>query len=236
MIILKNKDRYEEAYFEIVDIVNALKEYDVRPKYFSLDNEMIIKQFMNSLPEKCLAYLGSGDFHYLTYFLIKRLNIRPFVILFDNHFDMNKAPKGFITCGSWARQCIDENLVSGILVIGANKKYYFNDMRYPFMYYIEDGNKSINTKFMRKIKGKDFYISVDKDVLSEKYVKTNWDQGNMELANLLNKLKLFNRLGKVSGVDICGDIANNPIENFIHPEFRKAHEEVNHKIFEIFLN
>ena len=123
MIILKNKDRYEEAHFEIVDIVDALKEYDVRPKYFSLDNEMIIKQFMNSLPEKCLAYLGSGDFHYLTYFLIKRLNIRPFVILFDNHFDMNKAPKGFITCGSWARQCIDENLVSGILVIGANKKY-----------------------------------------------------------------------------------------------------------------
>lgn len=58
----------------------------------------------------------------------------------------------------------------------------------------------------------------------------------MELANLLNKLKLFNRLGKVSGVDICGDIANNPIENFIHPEFRKAHEEVNHKIFEMFLN
>lgn len=235
MYIGKSKD-YSKLDFNKVNLQYILKKYSVKPKYFSLKNAKILENAINSLPKRCIAYLGSGDFHYLTYFLVKRLVEKPFLILFDNHFDSNKAPDGYITCGSWLRQCIDENLILGALVVGGNRKYYNNDLLYPFLYYIEDGNKLMNVKLIKKLRGKEFYISIDKDVLSEEVLKTNWDQGSMTLDSLIKWLKFFNRLGFVLGVDLCGENGYNPLLELINPNDSISHKRVNNEICKAFLN
>lgn len=54
------------------------------------------------------------------------------------------------------------------------------------------------------------YISVDKDVLSQKDACTTWSQGDMQLVELINYLDLvdkqFKKAGqKILGVDVCGE-------------------------------
>src|SRR5699024_2891038 len=96
MIRLGKHKKYEELTFNKVNFQYALNKYNIEPKYFSLKNSGIIESIINSLPKRCIAYLGSGDFHYLSYFLIKILPVKPFLILFDNHFDQNSSPRGYI--------------------------------------------------------------------------------------------------------------------------------------------
>ena len=49
------------------------------------------------------------------------------------------------------------------------------------------------------------YISIDKDVLREEDARTNWDQGELALDQLLKLLELIFEKRKVIGADICGE-------------------------------
>lgn len=53
---------------------------------------------------------------------------------------------------------------------------------------------------------RDIYISIDKDVLSENEYKTNWDQGDMSVEELLDILKLICSIRNVIGIDVCGEM------------------------------
>lgn len=55
------------------------------------------------------------------------------------------------------------------------------------------------------------YISIDKDVLSRKVLRTNWDQGIMTEAEFRHELDRFTMDPKIHilGVDICGEPAYN---------------------------
>ena len=48
-------------------------------------------------------------------------------------------------------------------------------------------------------------ISIDKDVLDERYAMTNWNQGDMSLGMLEDVLAHFLKNCEVIGIDICGD-------------------------------
>ena len=50
--------------------------------------------------EAPLVFLGSGDFHHVTYALLARLRRPVEVVVFDNHPDNMRYPFG-IHCGSW---------------------------------------------------------------------------------------------------------------------------------------
>lgn len=52
----------------------------------------------------------------------------------------------------------------------------------------------------------DIYISIDKDVLSENEYKTNWDQGDMSVEELLEMLELICSRRNVIGIDVCGEM------------------------------
>jgi arginase family enzyme len=51
------------------------------------------------------------------------------------------------------------------------------------------------------------WISIDKDVLPEDEVVTNWDQGHMPLDALLEFLRAIRARKRVIGADICGEYA-----------------------------
>jgi hypothetical protein len=65
------------------------------------------------------VFLGSGDFHHLTWPLVERHRARgPFeVIVFDNHPDNMRFPFG-VHCGSWVRKVASLPFVAHVHVVG----------------------------------------------------------------------------------------------------------------------
>ena len=65
------------------------------------------------------VFLGSGDFHHLTWSLVERHAARqPFdVVVFDNHPDNMRFPFG-VHCGSWVRRVASLPFVAHVHVVG----------------------------------------------------------------------------------------------------------------------
>lgn len=49
------------------------------------------------------------------------------------------------------------------------------------------------------------YISIDKDVLSRDFARTDWDQGDMTLDELFASIRDISLNHRIIGVDICGE-------------------------------
>ena len=50
------------------------------------------------------------------------------------------------------------------------------------------------------------YISIDKDVLSRDYARTNWDQGDMSLEGLFSAIRDISLKHRIIGIDVCGEL------------------------------
>jgi arginase family enzyme len=71
-------------------------------------------------PRPPVVFLGSGDYHHVSYLLIDRLRTlgqRIQVVVFDNHPDNMRYPFG-IHCGSWVRHVSRLPFVSRVHVVG----------------------------------------------------------------------------------------------------------------------
>lgn len=74
------------------------------------------------------------------------------------------------------------------------------------------------------------YVSIDKDVLSRHYAKTNWSQGEMSVELLKRILKRFLVEHEIIGADICGE--QSPYEPM--PEFfedREINKKTNKSLY-----
>ena len=72
--------------------------------------------------------------------------------------------------------------------------------------WLKDKDQDKTDTEIKKIKmSLPIYISIDKDVLSSYYARTNWNQGNMSVKILEKILLEVFRHQKVIGVDICGE-------------------------------
>lgn len=72
------------------------------------------------------------------------------------------------------------------------------------------------------------YISIDKDVLSESEGKTNWDQGNVVLDQILQFIETYLQQTpgrQLIGVDVCGEDPESDSE-----EIQAVCRETNEKI------
>lgn len=149
-----------------------------------------------------ISFIGKGDYHYISYIFLKRIN-EPFTLfVVDNHLDMKYSDKNFIRCDSWLYN-------AGLL---KNLKQIF---------YVNSSNIDRTCKVKLPI-----YLSIDKDIIDEKYLKTRWTQGNispMQLFEFVSRLLADNR---IIGIDVCGE-PELDIE-----EIRKS-EEINLSIVEL---
>ena len=83
------------------------------------------------------------------------------------------------------------------------------------------------------------YISIDKDVLSRKVLRTNWDQGIMTEAEFRHELDRFTMDPKIHilGVDICGEPAYNACRRLLDDtrDLRRS-DGVNRRLLELYLS
>lgn len=210
--------------------------------YCSREAEEKIKALIAPVGVSGIHFIDSGDYHYISKFMTDFIR-EPFtLVLIDHHTDMQDASLGgdLLSCGNWAKKVLEENpYLQKLILIGQDKKAlgrlqskveniqrntiaYKNAKKLLEISYEElktgSGQEKINAlpnKFP-------IYISIDKDVLDQKYAVTNWDQGQMSLGMLERILRSLVTEFDVIGVDICGMY---PEENSL-PEYLRA-ERVN---------
>lgn len=162
-----------------------------------------------------IHWIDSGDYHYLTKILSDALATEPFtLVIFDNHPD-DQAPAfdgEMLSCGGWVRSMQEgSRFLERVIVVGP------------------DGAKPA-----LDVDGKAVWVSLDKDILSKDYARTDWSQGDMSLEELTGMLEtVFTKSARVLGVDICGEF---PPAKGGSPEDQRINLATNIAIQEFIIN
>ncbi|MBB6284893.1 arginase family protein [Geobacillus subterraneus] len=178
--------------------------------------------------------IGSGNYHYVTYLLLKEIN-EPFtLVLFDHHTDAEQGDDRLISCGSWVAHALQHAQLRKVVIVGPS--FSSLDLRLspnitvlPF-----DDHDEWPNALLEAIPTRSVYISIDKDALRREDAVTNWDQGRMPLFRLLACLRLLLFYKKVLGVDICGEYPQAAVDLFdpLCREARRKNEQANSAILE----
>ncbi len=184
------------------------------------------------LTDARLVFLGSGDFHHLTYALIAHMQCPMEVVVLDNHPDNMRYPFG-IHCGSWVAHAARLPFVSRIHVAGICSpdvegaralENHLRPLRAGKVVYwcirrdlgalrrlgarasqSFDSIADLLGALRGALSGQPVYLSIDKDVLAHDVVRTNWDQGVMTLEELESAIAMLR--GNLFAADVTGDVS-----------------------------
>ena len=170
------------------------------------------------LPEVCVAempegihWIDTGDYHYLTYFFLEGIP-EPFtLVLLDHHPDDQPSVFGsdVLSCGGWVQTAMERlPLLSRIVSIGPGGAVTVREKTAGEWRVVRQAGMESATEVLRETiaEGNPFYLSIDKDVLSKDFARTDWSQGEMGLLEMLQLLEVL-APGKVLGADLCGGLS-----------------------------
>lgn len=215
-------------------------------RYCELDSLSKINQRLQKRKNRGIAFLGSGNYHYVTFLFLSEIE-EPFtLILFDHHTDMMEAPScTMISCGSWVLQAIERlPKLQKVMIVGAGKEFANQippHLREKVSLFLNVGSGTIDSLsrlIVSRVPTSTVYISIDKDVLDRTDAVTDWDQGNMKIHELLRLVGSVSARFKVSGVDICGEYPLFPLDIF-RAESRqiiRKNERANRMILDTVMN
>ncbi|MGN0194273.1 MAG: arginase family protein [Pseudoramibacter sp.] len=152
-------------------------------------------------------FIDNGNYHYLTYYWLEKLKTPVNLLVFDHHSDMLPPVFGRImSCGSWLLRTVEElPRVKRVLHFGMDPDYLSH---IPKAYRervtaTDDENRAI--AFLRQHRNFPLYVSLDKDVFSNREVRTNWDQGELRFPVFARLMRAADRLCPIAGLDVCGE-------------------------------
>lgn len=163
--------------------------------YCSAESADQIRRAVAGLPLLAFHDIGTGDYHYQTLFWLERI-AEPFsLVLFDHHPDDQDGAFGedLLSCGGWVARA----------------------RKLPFLekdVWIRD---AADFPVLAALPELPVYLSLDLDVLSEQYARTDWDQGAMTLDEMQTALRALVSTRRILGVDLCG---GNTVEKGASPE------------------
>jgi hypothetical protein len=179
--------------------------------YCSADSAEQIRSRLAGLPLHAVHDIGTGDYHYISLFWLERIG-EPFqLVLFDHHPDDQPGAFGaeLISCGGWVALARQLPLMRGDL-------------------WIRDAS---DFALLDTLPDLPLYLSVDLDVLSPAYARTDWDQGRMTLNELSGALRRLRVGRRIIGVDLCG---GNVPEKGASPEDLALNASTGEALWEIF--
>ena len=220
-----------------------------------------IRRHIADFPARGLHFLDNGNFHYLTHFWCEKISEDFALVVYDHHVDLRKPVfPGLMSCGSWIRDVLLRNShCRAVLIIGPERvqadiierelqSLVAEDQpprsSAPARLYcfteddILDGRVARELPHLLDALHLPVYISIDKDVLSRKVLRTNWDQGIMTEAEFRHELDRFTMDPKIHilGVDICGEPAYNACRRLLDDtrDLRRS-DGVNRRLLEHYL-
>lgn len=158
-----------------------------------------------------VRFIDSGNYHYMSLFFMRQID-EPFVLLLlDNHPDTKEAAFGHITsCGGWVREaCESINNLKQVIIAGANQTLVNEASPLPRKALPSD----IDSAPGLIINGLPVYISLDKDVMTDDYARTDWSQGTASLNDIENVIRQTAASRRIIGIDICGEKKEDPTES-----------------------
>lgn len=182
VLILHFDDTY--SYQEILR-TKATIQIDLRfmigTKFMCHTNYLRFIEKRIPLSHSLISFIGKGEYHYISYIFLKRIN-EPFIlVVIDNHLDMNYTDKNFIRCDSW--------LYKAGLLKNLKQIFYINSRKI---------NKTLKTDFP-------VYLSIDKDIIDKRYLQTRWTQGTVSPQQLIDFISNLHSLNRIIGIDVCGE-------------------------------
>lgn len=139
-----------------------------------------IRKAIKGLGPGGLHWIDTGDYHYISLFWMEQIQ-EPFLLaLFDNHPDDQDGAfdSGVLSCGNWVKTARE-----GLPFL---KSSFQNISNLP-------GDLPV-------------YLSIDLDVLSRQYARTDWNQGEMALSLLLSDIGRIAAGHRIIGADVCGGL------------------------------
>lgn len=183
------------------DLTNYIQNLEGTNCYLDDSVKDEVRSYISHIPLCEIHFWKSGNYHYLSYLFLERIDYDFSLLLFDNHPDMQScAFSDILSCGSWVLDAIKNfSHLKFVYVLGASDEHIKEESPMPANVCIIDSISQITSSLP-------IYISIDKDVLSQEYAFTDWDQGKMSLDELcghMNNITISNI--EVIGIDICGD-------------------------------
>ena len=172
-------------------------------------------------------FIDSGNYHYLSYFFLERIQEDFALVLLDHHPDYQPPSFGdILSCGGWVKNAFEE--------FEHLKKVYMVDVDEDLFYQLKDVPPEIcllKKDELEKISADlPIYVSLDKDVLSEDEAATDWDQGDMKISELLDIMRVLQE-HRLLGMDVCGEKKEAPTDSEI-----EINRKVNETIYNCFDN
>ena len=228
---LKKQERLLAEYSaEVVDL------RDLGPQVRLWIDHPVKKELLNRIKNSqsnAVTFLGSGDFHHISYLLTDSIEDDFSLIVFDAHPDLDIVPPR-LGCGSWVTHALKNRNIRKCILVGISLAGTFisaapgdfdlidKDRLELYPYSAKKKNGLILDKFSwRRLKGNDLktfflkvlkriparkaYVSIDKDCLKSEFALTNWEEGEFSLDELLLMLGLIKDNFDLIGMDITGD-------------------------------
>ena len=150
-------------------------------------------------------FIDNGNYHYLSALFLSQVKEPVSLVVFDHHPDMQRPMFDILSCGGWIVEVLDKNeYVRDVHVIGADRKHIEEldpaDRDRVSFYDIDEMPIQL-PKTSHPV-----YLSIDKDVIKDSELTTNWDQGDATRDQILGAVKALLQ-GPILGVDICGECA-----------------------------
>lgn len=161
--------------------------------------------------EGWIHFIDGGNFHYLSYLLMKHIR-EPFtLVVFDHHTDMKPSMfAGLLSCGCWIKEALDTlPFLKNVVLIGVADSLadtaepdYAGRVRIISESMAEAGDTWLG--ILEAEASEAVYLSIDKDAFGREEVVTDWDQGTMTLEQLERAYRILDSR-RILGVDICGE-------------------------------
>lgn len=233
--VYDREDFYKDYFHRYLDFTDLRGTVG----YCSDDAAEEIRRRIARMPSEAVHFLDSGNYHYLSGFWIEKIE-EPFdLLVMDHHTDMKQPALGnILSCGSWILEAIRHlPMLHKVYLLGADESLKSTiDPDCEGRYEMIPNDQILTHAFWEQLEKNSaanrypLYISIDKDVLSQKLIHTDWDQGDMELSTMKDVLHEASHRQRILGIDICGEPAENAPEYDI-----QDNNELNHNIADFIL-
>lgn len=180
-LTLKFSELYNDEGFSDGTCID-LRDIPETNSYCSAQARREILDRILPYPLAGIHWIDSGDYHYASEIFIGRMQ-EPFCLaLLDNHSDAQDGAfeGGMLSCGNWVKVAREN---SPMLV-----------------------ESTWNTPVLTSSPQIPVYISIDLDVLSPEFARTNWNQGTMGLGQMEEMVSRIAAGRRVLGIDVCGGL------------------------------
>lgn len=149
-----------------------------------------------------LTFLGYSSYHHFTYLLLTLIEDSFDLVVLDHHRDEFHKDFIFLACDSWVRVARKLRNVCKVFFVSEQRD-------------------------LPKVVCHPIYLSIDKDILSPRYLITGFEQGDFSPNSLLGLVTDICKRYKIIGVDICGEP--------IYPFQVRTSEQINLALLETIL-